>query len=89
MIKAVGGEEFDTGKPSNLWAVWDNEFSDITVGIQTVERRLPVIECRSSDVTAHELVKDTKIRRLADDAEYFVRRIEPDGTGMSRIRLRS
>lgn len=88
MIQGVGGEEFDTGYPEKLWGVFGNAFLAAEAGAHSAEVRRPVIECRTSDVALHGLVKRASITRDADGAQYVVDRFEPDGTGMTTIVLR-
>lgn len=87
MIKSAGGEEFDTGAAQHLWAVFDRAFLEQPVGSQTVETRKPMLTCRTSDVAAHSLVKQSVIRRVADDKSYRVVRFEDDGTGVTVVVL--
>lgn len=85
----VGAEDFDTGHAEMLRAVFGEPFVVGTVGDREVESRQPMLEAvRSSDVEAHGLRKHAVIRRVSDDSQYRVTRIEPDGTGMSVIYLR-
>jgi hypothetical protein len=87
MIKAVGGEEFDTGHPENLWAVFDIPTVD-SGGLPIPARsRKPEISCRESDIVAHSIVKQTPLIRVATGVHYVVREFEHDGTGMSVIYL--
>lgn len=87
LIKGVGGEQFDTGRTEMLWGIFDREYYDAVAGVQTIESRRPVITCRSSDVEAHELIKKSVIRRVADDQTFVVKRLEPDGVGMTILVL--
>lgn len=87
-IKLGGGEEFDTGKPEPLIAIFDAEYVTVTVGDVVVESRSPALTaCRSSDVAAHGLIKNGVIRRRADNARYSIKRFEPDGRGMTVVIL--
>jgi hypothetical protein len=88
MIQAVGGEEFDTGYTERLWGVFDRDHALAFAGEHTSSVKRVTLQCRSSDVAAHSLVKDSVIRRLADDSSYRVRDFEPDGTGMTVLVLR-
>lgn len=85
-IQAVG-EQFDTGKPTRLWAIFDEAYLETDLDRFTVANREPMLQCRTSDVAAHELVKQSKVTRVADGASYAVKDLEPDGTGMTIIRL--
>lgn len=86
MLKAVGGEEFDTGQPTRLWAVFDIPAID-REGLIPVKSRRPELSCRDSDVEAHSLVKGSSLVRVSTGVQYLVRELEPDGTGMTVIRL--
>jgi hypothetical protein len=85
-LQAVG-EQFDTGKPTRMWAIFDRPTEDVLVAEITFAARRPVILCRTSDVIAHELVKQSKITRVSEAASFFVKEIEDDGTGMTFIAL--
>jgi hypothetical protein len=88
MLKAVGGEEFDSGYTENLWGVFDREHALAFAGEHTSSIKRVTLQCRSSDVAAHSLVKDSVLRRVSDDASYRIRELEPDGTGMTVLVLR-
>jgi hypothetical protein len=88
MVQAVG-EPFSTSRPEKLWLIFDREFIEQTVGNFRNEGRRPIGFCRSSDVALHELVKDSALTRDSDGAKYFVKRFEPDGTGMTLLVLSS
>jgi hypothetical protein len=85
-IQAVG-EQFDTGKPTRLWAIFDEAYLETDLDRFTVANREPMLQCRTSDVAAHELVKQSKVTRVADGSSWFVKDFEPDGTGMTVVRL--
>jgi hypothetical protein len=89
MIKAVGGEPFDAGQPDSLWGVFNRAYAEGIAGAHAVESRRPMIECRTSDVALHGLVKDSVIRRVADDTTFLAKHFEPDGTGMTVIVLKA
>lgn len=86
MIQAVG-EQFDTGKPTGMWAVFDEAYVGTELDRFTVANGEPVLTCRTSDVVAHELVKGSKVTRAAGGSGYFVKDLEPDGTGITLVRL--
>ena len=86
-LKAAGAEEFDTGRADRLWGTFDRDSVDSLGQIIAVRNRKPLITCRDSDVEAHELVKGSVIKRVADGVSFVVRDLEPDGTGMTVIRL--
>lgn len=87
MIQAVG-EQLDTGKPTRMWAIFDEAYLARDLDRFTVANREPVLMCRTADVVAHELVKQSKVTR-ADRSVYFVKDFEPDGMGMTLLRLSS
>jgi hypothetical protein len=84
MVKA-GGETFSTGLPEKLWLIFDQETIDATLGDFTVEDTGPQGLGRSSDVALHGLVKQSVVTRDADGAKYAVKRLKPDGTGMTLV----
>lgn len=81
-------EEFDTGRPTRMWALFDEAYLETDLDRFTIANREPVMTCRSSDVAEHELVKQSRVTRVKDGAVYFVKDFEPDGTGMTIVRLR-
>lgn len=88
MLRALGAEEFDTGNPARLWAVIEGEYNDPELTGITIEGELRWLEVRSSDVTAHDLVKNSKLVRLADGEQLYVKRFEPSrSSGFTVIRL--
>lgn len=80
-VKSLGGQlvRHDAGQ---FWAVFDREFSLSVDGV--VESRAPALTARTSDVDA--LVKDM-VLAVGED-EYRVKRLEPDGTGITTVILR-
>jgi len=89
-IKALGGEPFDTGNAEKLWAIFDREYLEAQIGLQSVANRKPMFLCRSSDVAAHALVKDSSaVTRDSDGSKFFCLKFEPDGTGMTLVLLRA
>ncbi len=82
------GEYFQTGRPEQLLGVLDREYLEVEAGYQRAQTRRTVLRCRTSDVAAHELVKDSKLVRVADSATFFVQRIEDDGRGMAIVVLK-
>jgi hypothetical protein len=87
LIQAVG-EQFDTGKPTRMWAIFDEAYLESSLDRFTVANGEPMLQCRTSDVALHELVKQSKVTRVSDGSAYFVKDLEPDGTGMHVVRLR-
>ena len=86
---ADDGEEFFTGNPDSLIGIFDRAFDEASFSTMTVGGRRPILQCRTSDVEAHALVKGSEIVRLSDDVKYFVKDFEHDGTGMTLVVLRS
>lgn len=88
-LKDAGAEQFETGHASPLWAIFGYGYASASLGDIEVESREPVLEaCRDVDIAEHGLQKGDTITRVQDGAQYRVRRIEPDGAGMSVVRLR-
>lgn len=87
VLRAADGEDFETGYPEPLLAKFAYSFELSSVGQMSVENSTPFIRCVTSDVTLHRLVKQSVIRRVADDKTYTVKRLEPDHGGMTTIRL--
>jgi hypothetical protein len=83
------GEDFDTGYTASLRGIFDRDYAEGIAGAHAVESRRPMIECRTSDVALHGLVKDSVIRRVADDTTFLAKHFEPDGTGMTVIVLKA
>lgn len=89
MIQAVGGEEFDTGHAERLLAIFDRAYEESVLTGHVVANRRPILHCRTSDIAAHELVKQYKVTRVSDGSVFFVKDFEPDGTGMTIVVLRA
>lgn len=87
MIKAVGGEEFDSGCTESLWGVFDRESVEAIVGDHVVRTYRPRLECRTADVETHGLVKGSVLKRVSDGRQFAVKDFEDDGTGMTVIIL--
>lgn len=85
-IQAVG-EQFDTGKPPKMWAIFDRPSIDQFGQTIPVKSRRTELVCRESDVTLHGLIKGSVITRIADGSKWTVREINPDGSGMVEIVL--
>jgi high-affinity K+ transport system ATPase subunit B len=77
MLQALG-EEITVGGTA-VWAIVDNEY----VEALSVTGTQPVATCRSSDVTG--VTRATTVVR--GGVTYRVANIEPDGTGMTLLRL--
>lgn len=88
MLKALGAEEFDTGQATRLWAVIEGEFNDPELSGIEIEGEIRWLECRLSDKATHKLVKRSRLTRISDGDELFVRRFEPSrSSGFLVIRL--
>ena len=86
MIQAVG-EQFDTGKPTRMWAIFDQAYLSASLDRLQVSDSEPMMMCRTSDVAVHELVKKSRLVRVSDGTEHYVKDFEPDGVGMTLVRL--
>lgn len=86
-INMVGGEDFDTGYPAFLRGVFIEEFEAVTLGEFQVESMTKAIEIRTSDIAVHQLVKQSTIRRVADDQQYSIRRLQRGDGGMTFVVL--
>ena len=84
MVQAVG-ETFSTAKADKLWLIFDREYIEQQLGEFSIDGRKPIGLGRTSDIALHELVKDSVVRRDADGGSYMVRRLQPDGTGMTLL----
>lgn len=85
MIKGLGGVEITGPGGQPFWAVFKFEFLESLNG-PPVEGRQPFLECRSSDVAALGIDKDTDVTVKSEP--YRVRRHEPDGEGWSLLLLK-
>ena len=81
-IKALDGQLVSPSTGSKFWAVFDAEYVSV-LGDPSIESSGPVLQCRTCDVLAREIGKDTVIR--VGTRDYKVHRHEPDGTGMSLL----
>lgn len=83
MIKSLGGQLV---RPQDFWAIYENLFLEAV----DVETSTPLLTCRTSDVVRSSIEKDD-ILLVVDESgteqERKVKRVEPDGTGMSRVIL--
>lgn len=66
---------------ATLYGIFDDEYIETLDATGTV----PVFICRSSDVTANNIIRATSI--TINSTAYTVRNIKPDGTGMSVLVL--
>lgn len=85
LIQAVG-EQFDTGRPTKLWGIYDREYEEVSPGRISIAGGRALLHCRTMDVESHELVKQSKLVR-SDGSVLFVNGFEPDGTGMTIVVL--
>jgi hypothetical protein len=74
MIKSLGGQ-IVCAPDREFWAVFDREFSVDGA----VESRQPVLNAR--DIDLQTLAKDTVV--AVDGENFRIKRLEPDGTGMT------
>lgn len=86
-IQANGGELFDTGRPVRLWGIFERPFEEVLLSEHAFASRRPELLCRTSDVAAHALVKQSRITRVADGSSFSVKELEDDGTGMTVLVL--
>jgi hypothetical protein len=87
-IVSLGGEPFDTGYVSFLVGIFDEVYLETEISEYTIANREPVLICRTSDVAEHGIVKQSRLTRVSNKAAYFVTDFEPDGVGMTLLRLR-
>jgi len=89
MLKDVGAEQFDTGQPFELWALFEGEFNDPELSGIPVEGEITWLECRISDKETHALVVNSRLKRVGTEEDFYVRRLEPSkSSGFLIIRLR-
>lgn len=70
-----------TAERGTLLGIFDAQYVDAA----GIDQAAPMLEVRSSDVAALQLRKGSTL--TVEAAAYRVRRIEPDGTGMTRLIL--
>lgn len=88
LIKSLGGQlvRYAGGE---FWAIFDREYYEAGFGDgPAVESSQPALTARTSDVK--NLLKDTPLDITVDGQveTYFVKRHQPDGTGMSVVFLK-
>lgn len=74
------------GSATPVYGIFDNVFSE---DLQ-VAGSLPVFECSAADIatlSVDDLLTISGTLNAAFDADYFVRTIRPDGTGVSVLTL--
>jgi len=67
-----------------LFGIFDVEYLEDLEG-PGIASSAPMVTCRSSDVS--HVVQGAVLKRISGD-QYKVRELEPDGTGMTLLRLR-
>ncbi len=82
ILKGCDGELGLIGN-DQVWGVFTDEHAPIDLGGQIIESTAPEFLCRSSDVTDVVTGIEVKIRGVS----YTVSEIQPDGTGMTTLRL--
>lgn len=88
MLKSLGAEEFGTGETQYLWAVLEGEYNEPELTGIPVEGEIRWLECRLSDKDAHNLVKSSRLTRVKNGEEFFVKKFEPSSSsGFLVIRL--
>lgn len=86
-LNASGAEDFDTGHPTYLRGKFVEEYISVDSGEIRVEDIAPAIRCVTSDIAAHELVKKSKLTRVANGSAYEIRRLERREGGTTVIIL--
>ncbi len=66
-------------------AIFDNEYAQADFDGTAVERTAPMLMARTTDVSA--LAKGATL--TVNSVAYTIRRLEPDGTGFTRVILNS
>ena len=64
-----------------LLGIFDRDYA----AADDVEVRVPMLECRTSDVARLKVAKGTPV--MIDGSAFTVRRAEPEGTGMTKLVL--
>jgi hypothetical protein len=89
IIEALGGIDAEsvtvTHAGGSFSAIFERPFVEVEAGGMGVESRQPVLVARTSDVSA--LAKDTSL--TVQSVAYKLRRQEPDGTGVTRLILKT
>ena len=73
----------DGGSATTVFGIFDSLYSDDA----NVSSRLPVFECAASDVATMAQDDVLTVTGSTDDGDYYVRELEPDGTGLITLRL--
>lgn len=69
---------------STVNGIFDNEFVQVEVGEVPYDSTEPVFYCRTADLPAGFTVGD---RLTVSTVPYTIREFQPDGTGVSKLRL--
>jgi N-glycosylase/DNA lyase len=83
MIKSLGGQRV-LFRGEEFWALFDNAFTDISGMVEGTTPALSV--CRSSDIERLKITKEDTLDVAGE--QWRVKMIEPDGTGVSVVRLK-
>lgn len=83
-IKGLGGQlVYISGEP--IWAIFDNAFIDL-LSDPGIESRAPGLTCRTFDAERVGAAKDSDVS--VGTELYRVKRLDPDGTGMTNVVLK-
>lgn len=69
---------------STVNGIFDNEFVQVEVAEVPYDSTEPVFYCRTADLPSGYTVGD---RLTVDSVYYTIREFQPDGTGVSKLRL--
>lgn len=81
------GEQFDSGYSETLWGIFSRPYSAQTVADQVVQSRETTLLVRTSDVALHSIERASQLTQVDTGDVYRVRQAEPDGTGMTLLKL--
>jgi hypothetical protein len=86
-ILALGGTPVEPRDRPEFWAIFERQYSSVSLGELDVESRSPALTCRSSDVDG--MTKDEVLN--VGGTEYRMLRSEPDtpALGWTVLVLRS
>lgn len=82
MIKSLGGV-LASVRGNGIWGIFDNGNIDV---LSMVESAGPSLNCRSSDVALVFMTKDDEME--INGEQYRVKKMDPDGTGMTMVHLK-
>lgn len=86
MLKALGAEQFE-GLDGTFWALFDSPYASVSLQDDIFESKKPLLTARTSDLEAASVTEGSEVTRVSDGAVYRVTRPEPDGEGLSQMRL--